>query len=275
MITRHFDNPAAFNTSRMISPPLTGNTLQTVYTVFQVVFLFSGLFPPTPYGKFFRRARLQVSSRLGMVIIYLPAFLIACYSFWVRDRVLAGAWNRLDVVNMLLIAHFGKRLLEVLFVHVYSGTLDLLQAMSVITLSYSMNTYMILYCMASISEDDLNPSLLAPGLALFAVGQVINFYHHYLLASLRTQNQKKNTSNGKKEYIEPHGGLFSSTCCPHFFGELIAWIGISLLSQHANCWLVTGGMTSYLLGRSYSTTAFYLKKLPSYKPKYHMIPGIF
>ena len=258
----------------MISPPLMESTPHKMYTAFQLVFLFAGLFPPTPYGKFFRGARLQVPSRLGMVVIYLPAFLTACYLFWFQENT--KAWDRLRVVNVLLILHFGKRLIEVMFVHVYSGTLDLLQAMSVITVSYSVNTYMILYCVGSIPDEDFNPNLLAPGLILFVVGQFINFYHHYLLASLRIESKKKKTTNGgDKKYFEPRGGLFSSTCCAHYFGESIAWIGIALLSQHTNCWLVTVGMVSYLLGRSYSTTRFYRKKLPSYKPRYHMIPGLF
>ena len=96
----------------------------------------------------------------------------------------------------------------------------------------------------------------------------MNFYHHYLLAALR---------KGKtlKKYMQPRGGLFDSTCCPHFFGEVIAWVGIALISQHATVWLVAGGMTSYLLGRSKSTTRFYCQQVPSYKPSYHMIPYVF
>ena len=263
-----------------LAPPLTGSALELAYTGFQVCFLFAGLNPtPTPYGKFHRGARLTVPSRVGMFVIYFPAFLVAALWFGSRSAEQAlpeSNWDRTGVVNVLLMLHFGKRLVEVLFVHVYSGSLDLVQAMSVITVSYSINTHMILKSCRGVIPSSMpsDSSSLRLGLALFFIGQAINFYHHYLLAQLRSPSQATSKSL-KTKYVPPKGGLFASTCCPHFFGEIIAWMGISVISSHTNVWLVWGGMTSYLLGRSYNTARFYHERVPSYKPKYHMIPGLF
>ena len=127
--------------------PLMDSALQQAYTLFQVLFLLAGLNPsPTPYGKFFQEraaATLSVPSRPGMFVIYFPAFAVACW--WAATPTdLVASTRRLDVITLLLLVHFGKRLLEALFLHVYSGTLDLIQAMSVISVSYALNTYMIL-----------------------------------------------------------------------------------------------------------------------------------
>ena len=265
-----------------VTLPLMDSALQQTYTLFQVLFLLAGLNPtPTPYGKFFQgraAATYSVPSRVGMFVIYFPAFVVA--ACWAATSInFLESTRRLDVITLLLLIHFGKRLLEVLFLHVYSGTLDLIQAMCVITVSYAVNTHMILTsCSSSTSSSKLPDTVLVPGLTLFVVGQAINFYHHYLLAALRndsSMNKREEKELTNKKYLQPRGGLFSTTCCPHFFGEILAWIGIALISQHLTVWLVTGGMTSYLLGRSYSTTRFYRERLPAYKPAYHLIPGVF
>ena len=56
------------------------------------------------------------------------------------------------------------------------------------------------------------------GIATFAAGTVINAYHHLLLANLRAR--------GSNEYVIPWGGLFNVIVCPHYLGELLAWLSI-------------------------------------------------
>ena len=54
---------------------------------------------------------------------------------------------------------------------------------------------------------------LPVGLALFGVGLLGNFYHHYLLATLR--------SPGETKYKVPRGGCFEYVAAPHYFFELL------------------------------------------------------
>ena len=114
-----------------VTLPLMDSALQQTYTLFQVIFLLAGLNPtPTPYGKFFQgraAGTYSVPSRVGMFVIYFPAFVVA--ACWAATSInFLESTRRLDVITLLLLIHFGKRLLEVLFLHVYSGTLDLIQA---------------------------------------------------------------------------------------------------------------------------------------------------
>ena len=74
-----------------------------------------------------------------------------------------------------------------------------------------------------------------------------NFYHHYLLASLR-----KNNGGATKRYVAPRGGLFEFVAAPHYLFELFGWFGIAVAANHLNAYLVFGSMCSYLAGRSVS-----------------------
>lgn len=61
---------------------------------------------------------------------------------------------------------------------------------------------------------------------------------------------------------------------PHV--QVIAWWGIAVASQHLHTFLTAAGMTSYLLGRSFSTREWYLKKVDGYPAERKcMIPFLF
>ena len=106
------------------------------------------------------------------------------------------------------------------------------------------------------------------GILLFIIGDGGNFYHHKLLAKLR-----KTDEGG---YTIPKGGWFEYATCPHYFFELLTWLGIVFLSRHLFTVLVFIAMLGCLTGRSIKTRQWYRDRFPEY-PKDHkfMIPFIF
>jgi very-long-chain enoyl-CoA reductase len=70
-----------------------------------------------------------------------------------------------------------------------------------------------------------------------------NLYHHCLLAALRSDG-----TGG--EYVAPRGGLFEHVAAPHYFFELITWLGIAVASQNLTGYLNFCSMTGYLRARS-------------------------
>lgn len=56
-----------------------------------------------------------------------------------------------------------------------------------------------------------NPMAFVVGIGLFVIGELINLYHHSVLASLRPAG----SSSG---YLVPQAGLFRYVVCPHYFG---------------------------------------------------------
>ena len=79
------------------------------------------------------------------------------------------------------------------------------------------------YSPTAISAGPADPLLLYPGLALFVFGELANLYTHLVFRSLR--------SKGTKERQIPRGFGFSLVTCPNYFFEILAWIGLVLITQ--------------------------------------------
>ncbi|KAJ6986547.1 hypothetical protein NC653_019919 [Populus alba x Populus x berolinensis] len=156
----------------------------------------------------------------------------------------------------------------VLFVHKYSGGMAV-DSVIIITLGYFTTTSITIYAL-SLTQGFPEPpvDLKYPGVVLFLVGIVGNFYHHHLLSSLRTKND-----NG---YKVPKGGLFGLVTCPHYFFEILTFLGISFISQTLYTFASTISTICYLMGRSYATRRWYLTKFDDFpKDVKAIIPYVF
>merc|ERR1719174_1464683 len=68
---------------------------------------------PTAYSKFASDSQLSIPSRMGMLLIYMPAMSAALYCV-----ARAGSANgREALVAAMLLLHFAKRVVETLCVH--------------------------------------------------------------------------------------------------------------------------------------------------------------
>merc|ERR1711941_63911 len=86
------------------------------------------------------------------------------------------------------------------------------------------------------------------GLASWVVGESINGWHHWILASLRKpappktngddlkEPLKGGSGNGTKEYVLPTGGLFALVLYPHFLGEMLSFTGMALIVNRGAVW---------------------------------------
>ncbi|KAJ9553777.1 hypothetical protein OSB04_017822 [Centaurea solstitialis] len=223
-----------------------------------------------PYSKFSnvgvaKKQEKKLSSRNGMLLFYAPSFLVGLASFFIfplRDL-------RFVLLASALTIHFFKRVLEVLFLHKYSGSMALRSAI-IIPLSYTSSTATMIYALY-LSQDFTEPTvdLKYVGITLFLIGTIGNFYHHYLLANLRKK--------GDKTYKIPQGGLFRLIICPHYLFEIVAYVGISTISQTPYAVSFTLATIFYLMGRSYGTRKWYLSKFGEEFPKEvkALIPYVF
>ena len=238
---------------------------------------------PTPYSKFASASSSPLASigggdlgsRDGMLVIYVPPAATAATAL-----AFAPAMNGREViVGSLLLIPFAKRVMETLFVHRYSGCMKAATAAFIGTF-YSLVTLLISVMQFNVpasvyaGADDM----LAAALALFAVGQVGNLWHHKLLADMRRPAEAKATAAAPaSEYKVPTGGLFDYVTMPHYLFEITAWLGIALAAQQLNALLVALGMASYLSGRAMATTRWYQEKFGKDFPedRRHLVPFLF
>jgi len=114
--------------------------------------------------------------------------------------------------------------MQVLCVHKYSISGVVLDSAILISSSYFSATSTMIYgqyLTQGFPEPQLD--LKYPGILLFMLETFGNFYHHQVLASLRT--------NDDKEYKIPKGGLFDLVICPRYLFEVLGFIGIFFISQ--------------------------------------------
>jgi len=219
------------------------------------------------YSKFFvpAKAICPVSSRTGMVIIYILGLSIS--SYWLLAE--APLTARQTITAATLFIHYLKRELEVICVHKYSGSIDLV-ASSFISMFYGLAALGIL-----IFTPDVSPSACWGGIGcgLFFCGQIGNGYHHWILRNLR----KTKSLGSEKKYVIPTGGLFDLVTCPHYFFELVAWFGLALINGSVFAFLNFASMCNYLSGRAASTTSWYKGKFGDKFPRRrkHLVPFIF
>ncbi|KAL5720419.1 hypothetical protein ACHQM5_013088 [Ranunculus cassubicifolius] len=211
-----------------------------------------------------KKKEIKISSRNGMLILYVPAFLAGVLALGIYPN----DGFRFMLVDFALTLHFFKRVFEVLFVHKYSGGM-VLDSVIPISLSYTISTATMIY------NQHLTHTLPEPsldfkyaGVALFLLSTIGNFYHHTILAKLREKDDKG--------YKIPKGGLFNILICPHYLFEILAFVGICFISQTIYPICFTAGTAIYLTGRSYATRRWYLSKFPDFpKDVKALIPFVF
>lgn len=214
---------------------------------------------PSTYVK-----KVKISSRTGMLLLYSPAAIAGLSSFLISPN--GGV--RYLMVKAAVSIHFSKRVFETLFVHKYSGAM-MLDSAILISSSYLFAASGMIY-IQSMTVGFAEPSidLKYLGLLVFIIGTSGNFYHHYLLANLRSKNETG--------YKIPTGGLFGFVICPHYLFEIIALFGISLMAQTLFAFSVSIGSAIYLAGRSHVTRKWYLSKFEDFpKNVKALIPFVF
>ncbi|KAL5197080.1 hypothetical protein ABZP36_000592 [Zizania latifolia] len=199
-------------------------------------------------------------SRSGMLVAYVPALVAALASFAVPGAV-EGV--RAQLLNAAISVHFLKRVLEVMFIHQYSGSMAVDTAFTISTSYVLMATGMIYAQHLTSGLPDPPLDLLYPGVLVFAVGVAGNFYHHRLLSQLRTTKQG-GAGGGEKAYKIPTGGLFGLVTCPHYLFEIVGFFGFAMIAQTVHSLAVAAGTAAYLAGRSCATRRWYESKFEDF-----------
>ncbi|KAJ3727931.1 3-oxo-5-alpha-steroid 4-dehydrogenase-domain-containing protein [Lentinula raphanica] len=209
----------------------------------------------------------QIGWKLVFVIEYAGPLLIHPFFFYL-PRVFYGA----DVVHSdlqrmtfaMIEAHFGKRILETLFVHRFShGTMPFFNVfknsghyhvLSGLFLAYDLYRPVFSatspYVQGTIRNDQL---FLWTCASLWAFFELSNLSTHLHLRSLRPPGTRKRAI--------PTGYGFGLISCPNYFFETLAWVVICVM---------TGSWASYLftIVGTLQMIVWALKKHAAYKKEF-------
>ncbi|KAI9253204.1 hypothetical protein BY458DRAFT_521941 [Sporodiniella umbellata] len=161
------------------------------------------------YSKFEERTSgsSKIASRQGMLLIYMPSLFLSIGLFCLHKSENLAKESHVQLLSLLLVFHYTKRVIEVIFVHSYSGYCNLKDSLRISSCYFGYALFLVLWTV-QVPTDRIRLSLIKQGLGLFVLGESINGYHHWLLRSLRAK--------GSREYKIPYQGLFNYVWCPHY-----------------------------------------------------------
>ena len=122
--------------------------------------------------------------------------------------------------SALWILHFLKRTAESAWLH-RSGKTGVKWRDAILVYGYYWGFGF--WIASAVCSNFLSPpgtSCIAVGVAVFVVSEIGNFRSHLILRRLR--------SGKTMERRIPHGFLFEYVSCPHYFFEIMSWVGFTL-----------------------------------------------
>lgn len=229
-----------------------------IFVAAAVVFLLL-LYLPAPYGKFFRRGwGPAVSARLGWLIMEMPApgamTALFCAATW------HGAAQFVFLALWLL--HYLPRT----FIYPFrqsGGSKPFPLAVTAMGFAFNcLNGFAngcALFFVYPRPPAWLSSWQFTAGTIIFFAGYVIN-----LTADERLRRLRRSSPGA---YRIPYGWLFEYISCPHYFGEIIEWIGWAILTWTPAGLAFAAFTFANLFPRALSAHRWYRDSFPDYPPR--------
>ncbi|KAI1115506.1 3-oxo-5-alpha-steroid 4-dehydrogenase-domain-containing protein [Nemania sp. NC0429] len=236
----------------------------------------------------------QVSWRLVYICEYLGPLIFHPFFVAVRNHLYPAVYTYIksivptpttttsepltsvqQAVFAMVMLHFVKRELEVLFVHKFSA--NTMPAPFIVR-----NSFFYWVCAGLLAAIEIyapfspsarpSPFLSSPldvlGLALFVLGELANANVHWYLSTLRRP--------GETARKIPRGLGFGLVTCPNYMFEVVAWLGVILVARSPSLvlFIVIGSYYMYVWG--WGKEMAYRKQFgDKYKKKRSvMLPGL-
>lgn len=176
---------------------------------------------------------LQISWRLVFIIEYLGPFLIGLGLYNEERRLMTILWS----------FHYLKRILETIFVHIFSMDTMPISNLFKNSLYYWGATYWIMSRGIDNSENIDYQYLIFFWILVWILAQIGNFCCHLHLSNLR--------GDGKDYQLPTQFPPFRYFVCPNYTFEIVGWLLFSVIFQswEALVFTLVGAVQMYLWGR--------------------------
>lgn len=253
-----------------------------------IIFLWYHFAPPIGWGKTTKTILgVTLPARLGWCLMESPNLYWAVISYYQSPY---GA--KLPTVNAVLLAlfvghYFNRTIVYPLSLNPQSRPLPVeivLAAFLYTNINGYLQTQGLCRFQTSVyPEDYLLDPVFWLGLAVFGCGVAINWQSDHILRNLKKKGTgtKKNDDgsdqNGKTTntattatgsgYVIPRGGFFTYVSAPHYFGEIVEWIGYALACQSLAAWCFAIFTCANLIPRGLAHHRWYLEHFPKEYPR--------
>jgi len=205
---------------------------------------------------------MQIDWRLVYVLEYLgPIIIISIFFFRL-------GWDEAtftqQIAYIMAVSHFVKRVLESIFVHVFSRP-----TMPIKNLLINCFYYWIIFGLNVgyfVFSEKLNDSIYIPKffrypfILFFISAELKNFKCHLILRNLRSKDKECRGI--------PHGEGFELVSAANYFWEIMAWISFTIFVTHLSALVFT--ICGFIILRKWSITKHkeYLKTFGDKYPKW-------
>lgn len=205
-----------------------------------------------PYGRHSsKKWGIMIDNKLGWVIMELPALVVCPFVYFLFE----STYNlSLLFISIWILHYFNRTIIYPLRIKTKGKKMPLTIACSAFFFNI-INGFFNGYFIALINIEFLNYLLIYFGLFLFLVGFFINVYSDNKLIKLRRNNEG---------YQIPNGGFFNYISCPNFFGEIIEWLGFSIMTFNLASLSFLIWTCCNLVPRSLAHHKWYLNKFEKY-----------
>ena len=174
-----------------------------------------------PYGRHIKKGwGLEVSNKLGWVLMELPSFGIMLYFYLTTNQS-----NYAVMLSLLWLVHYFNRTFIFPFrLRTKGKKMPIIIVLSAIGFNFinaGLNGYYLGYLEQYTPESFMTWSFYL-GATFFISGFIINQVSDHILINLRKP--------GETGYKIPKGFLFNYVSCPNHFGELTQWAGFALMA---------------------------------------------
>ena len=249
------------------------------YLILKYVVLGIGLlvfivlfFVKAGYGRYIsKKWGPMVNEKLGWVLMEFVSPVLVFIFFIISDRK-----QEITMIVIFLIweIHYVQRA----FVYPFLMRGKKKMPLSIILMGFVFNGFngylqgRYLYKLSDIEKYSpqwlLSPAFII-GTLIFLIGYIINLRSDFILRHLRQPGEDSS-------YKIPYGGLFKQISCPNYFGEIIEWIGWTILTWSLTGLVFAAWTAANLIPRAFSHHKWYSETFSDYpKERKAIIPYLF
>ncbi len=230
-----------------------------------LVFLSSQMGTAQYGGRFGAKGGgLKLGSKTGWILMEIPALIAFPVFFFMGSNAtqavplfFLGLWvfhylNRAIVTPMLMRTAEGSSNSFAIGV-IFAGWVTLV-------LHSYLNAYYIVELGSHYDDSWFQDPRFILGVIIYIIGFNINVKSDSILRNLRSKKPKSDETR----YKIPYGGLFKWVTCPQYFGEILSFAGLAVMTWNLGAVFVLAITIGNLVPRAMVTHRWFLKNFDDY-----------